>query len=142
MIEAPEDMGRREQARWWIRTAEGDLDAARLLTEAGRHNLAAFHAQQAAEKALKSILTSEGREIRTHAATELLGSLRDAGLAVPDDLDHPARRLDLHYIQSRYPNGLGGDPTVYYDQELATEAIDLAERFLRFGREHLEGDGG
>lgn len=29
-------MSPREQARWWIRTAEGDLDAARLLTEADR----------------------------------------------------------------------------------------------------------
>ena len=135
-------MGRREQARWWMRTAEGDLEAARLLTEAGRHNLAAFHAQQAAEKAFKSLLTSEGREIRTRAATELLGSLRGAGVDVPEALDNPARRLDLHYIQSRYPNGLGGDPTVYYDQELAREAIDLAERFLLFGREHLKGAGG
>lgn len=134
-------MGRRVQARWWMRTAEGDLEAARLLTEADRHNLAAFHAQQAAEKALRAVLTSKGREIRTHAATELLGSLREAGLPVPDDLDHPARRLDLHYVQSRYPNGLGGDPTVYYDKELAREAIDLAEHFLVFGRDHLAGEG-
>lgn len=43
-------MAPREEARWWLRTAEGDLEAARLLREAGRHNLSAFHAQQAAEE--------------------------------------------------------------------------------------------
>jgi len=30
-----DEMGRREQARWWLRTAEGDLEAARLLAGEG-----------------------------------------------------------------------------------------------------------
>lgn len=141
MIEVPEDMGRQELARWWMRTADGDLEGARVLTGAGRHNLAAFHAQQAAEKALKAVLARRGRERRTHAATGLLRALREGGLDPPRDLDHAARRLDLHYIQSRYPNGLGGDPTVYYDRELALEAIALAEGFLAYGRDQLEEGG-
>lgn len=138
MTEECRDMGRREQARWWMRTAEGDLDAARLLADGGRHNLAAFHAQQAAEKALKAVLARRGRGLRTHAATELLVELREAGASPPDGLDTPARRLDLHYVQSRYPNGLGGDPTVFYDHELSREAIELAERFVTYGGEALE----
>ena len=48
----------REQARWWLRTAEGDVDAARILLDAGRFNLCAFHTQQAAEKALKAVLAT------------------------------------------------------------------------------------
>lgn len=121
-----------------MRTAESDLDAARLLTDAGCHNLAAFHAQQAAEKALKAALAERGHSHRTHAATELLLRLEDAGVAPPEALANAARRLDLHYIQSRYPNGLGGDPTVYYDEGIATEAIELAERFLGFTRSRLD----
>lgn len=131
-------MSPREQARWWIRTAESDLDAARLLTEADRHHLAAFHSQQAAEKALKAILADRGLSLRTHAVTELLERLRDNGVGTPEGLANGARRLDLHYVQSRYPNGLGGDPTTYYDAEIAGEAIDLARRFVRFARSRLE----
>jgi len=37
--------------------------------------------------------------------------------------------------------GLGGDPTVYYDAELAEESLELAERFLAFARDHLPDDG-
>lgn len=133
-------MGRREQVRWWLRTAEGDLEGARLLLEGGRHNLVAFHAQQAAEKALKAVLAARGHSLRTHAATELLTSLRDLGVSAPDELSNAARRLDLHYIQSRYPNGLGGDPTTYYDEEIARESVELAERFLRYARSRTELD--
>lgn len=133
-------MAPREEARWWLRTAEGDLEATRLLRDAGRHNLAAFHAQQAAEKALKAVLAGRGRTLRTHSATELLEVLRDDGADVPAKLDSPARRLDLHYVQSRYPNGLGGDPTEYYDAEIAEEGEALARRFLDYARDRvLEG---
>lgn len=73
-------MGRREEARWWLATAE----------------------------------------------------------ELPRRLPHAARRLDLHYVQSRYPNGLGGDPTVYYDEEIGAECLGLAEEFVDFGRTRLD----
>lgn len=133
-------MGRREEARWWLRTAESDLEAARTLTSAGQHNHCAFHGQQAAEKALKAVLALHGEAHRTHACTELLERLSDAGVDVPDGLDTAARRLDLHYVQVRYPNGLGGDPTAYYDAAIAGETLELAERFLALARDEL-GDG-
>ena len=44
-----------EGARW-LRQAEQDLDDARYLKEGGRHNLACFMGQQAAEKAIKAYL--------------------------------------------------------------------------------------
>lgn len=57
----------REEAGWWLATARGDLEAARVLLRSGQHNLAAFHAQQAAEKALKAVLAEAGRLFRGHA---------------------------------------------------------------------------
>ena len=48
-----------EGARW-LRQAEQDLDDARYLKEGGRHNLACFMGQQAAEKRLKLICTTNG----------------------------------------------------------------------------------
>lgn len=134
-------MGRRDEARWWLRTAEGDLEAARLLSKEGNHNLCAFHAQQAAEKALKAILVRRGLTRRTHACTELLAALQEAGADPPRGLGNAARRLDLHYVQSRYPNGLGGDPTEFYDAEIAGECLDLAGDFLDYARSSPEERG-
>lgn len=130
-------MSARQESNWWMRTAESDLRGARALASEGVFHLAAFHAQQAAEKGLKAVLSARGKSHRTHACTALFGMLAEAGVEVPEDLLGAGRRLDLHYVQSRYPNGLGGDPTEYYDSGIAQEAIELAEAVLRFCREEI-----
>lgn len=117
-----------------MNTADADLEAAQVLLEARRYNLAAFHAQQAAEKSLKAAITMRGKSHRAHACVTLLDVLRADGAAVPEGLDTVARRLDLHYIQSRYPNGLGGDPTTYYDAEIARECLEHARRIIAYAR--------
>jgi HEPN domain-containing protein len=127
----------RDEARWWWDTAQGDLSAARLLLDAGQFNLCAFHAQQAAEKALKAALAARGTAHRGHACIELLETLGGIGVSVATDLEHAARRLDLHYVQSRYPNGLGGDPTRYYDHAMAQECLVQAQQLLDFARNLL-----
>lgn len=127
----------RDEAGWWLNTAAGDLGGARAMLDAGHFNLCAFHAQQAAEKALKALLAARGKTHRGHACVELLGVLRADGIDLPTDLDTTARRLDLHYVQSRYPNGLGGDPTSYYDEEIARECLNHSERMLQFVRGSL-----
>lgn len=96
----------REEARWWMTTAEGDLRGPRVLKDAAQFNLAAFHAQQAAEKALKAVMVAHRQVQRGRACHSLMGALEDEGVPVPPELESAARRLDLHYVQSRYPNGL------------------------------------
>jgi len=46
----------RAEGERWLSQSERDLDDARYLREGGRHNLACYQAQQAAEKALKAVL--------------------------------------------------------------------------------------
>lgn len=43
-----------------------------------------------------------------------------------------ARTLDMFYIPTRYPNGLGGDlaPTEFYEREDAEKCISSAELIL------------
>jgi HEPN domain-containing protein len=43
-----------------------------------------------------------------------------------------ARNLDMFYIPTRYPNGLGGDlaPTEFYEKEDAEKCINSAESIL------------
>ncbi len=58
-----------EAAAWWLRTALGDLHAARVLSDAdGVPARVAVHlAHQAAEKSLKAVIASGGAEpARTH----------------------------------------------------------------------------
>lgn len=68
-----------EVAREWLTRAQ-DLHAARLLHDGGLPALAAFHAQQAAEKGLKAIVIARGSGIeRTHDVERLARSRRGEG---------------------------------------------------------------
>jgi HEPN domain-containing protein len=126
-----------EQARWWLNTARNDLKTAKLLCENGDYANSAFHSQQAAEKLLKAYIVSRGFIPRTHSCIELVDLIKDRfSLQIPEELRTDARKLDLQYIQSRYPNGLGGDPSVYYDKQIALETFECARKiFERFEKE-------
>ena len=91
---------RRVEATRWFQQALHDLRAVRWNIDGGFHSTACFLAQQAAEKALKSLLYYLGSRrtaLMTHSLVEMLGV---AGKAVPDlaPLLVMARELDLHYI--------------------------------------------
>ncbi|HKS22695.1 MAG TPA: HEPN domain-containing protein [Thermoanaerobaculia bacterium] len=123
--------------RWpdWWNQAERDLAHARVALDAGNFEWAAFAAQQAAEKAVKSMVIGSGGEPWGHSVTALLQAL-------PGDVDlrllDAGRRLDKHYIPARYPNGLpAGHPGGYYTRGEAETAIDDANTLLEFVRSHL-----
>ena len=131
MTTAPE-RGDRPEVSWWWRAAQRDQEMARTLLAAGYLEGAAFHAQQAAEKALKALLVAHGNAGRTHASVHLLTALHGAGVDIPAAVHAAAKRLDLHYINARYPNGVGGAPEDFYDQALAEELLAYMETVLTF----------
>ena len=104
--------------RWadWLQDAEDDFAAAADLARLGRYAKACFHAQQAAEKALKALLIAKaGRYERTHSAYALLLAAERAGLEVPREVKDAAEELDRHYVPSRYPNAWPwGPPHAHY----------------------------
>ncbi len=118
----------RAEGERWLSQSERDLDAARYLREGGRHNLACYQAQQAAEKALKAVLYAKGEEsVLGHSALVLVGAAAELEPTLQAVADS-ARRLDRFYIPTRYPNGLpGGIPADAFDERDATGAIDEAE---------------
>lgn len=123
--------------RDWFRQAEADLRHARNAREDGDHEWACFAAQQSAEKALKAVIQMHGGEAWGHSVTILAGDLRDR-LDLPDALVDAARRLDKHYIPTRYPNGFdAGAPTDYYTDQEAEAAISDAASILEFARGSL-----
>lgn len=132
------------EAERWFRQASHDLRAARWNIDGGFYDTACFLAQQAAEKALKSLLYYLGLRrtaLLTHSLVEMIEE------AIPQvsqlaEARGDARDLDLHYIPSRYPNGLpGGYPHRFYTEDVAHRAAAAAERIVSLVRAHYATRG-
>jgi HEPN domain-containing protein len=116
----------------WLAQAGHDLEHARHALKDGDYDWACFAAHQAAEKATKALFLSRSGEGWGHAITRLLQELGHK-LTIPEDLFEAARRLDKHYIPTRYPNGFDqGAPRDYYTAGEAQQAIADAERIYNF----------
>jgi HEPN domain-containing protein len=129
----------REEARRWLAQAENDLAFTEHATRGGFHAQACFHAQQVAEKAVKAVHYLRGaRVVMGHSVDGLLEALERAGLPVKE-LRPLAAQLDLHYIPTRYPNGLPGNlPFEVYTGRQANDALASARRIVAFAREQVE----
>lgn len=127
-----------ERSRDWFRQAEADLRHARHAAEDGDFEWAAFAGQQAAEKAIKALFQKLHLEGWGHTLSLLLTALPDAS-AAPDPLVDAAKRLDKHYIPTRYPNGFDrGAPVDFYTRGEAEQAIADAEQILEFCRRQID----
>jgi HEPN domain-containing protein len=125
-------------AVWWIRTAIGDLADARAIADADEATLrgAAYHAHQAAEKALKAAISFGGVDApRIHDLVLLGASLHGLfdGSGSPPDLT----RLSAAVITARYPDP--DDPP--YDPDEVERLIVDAETVLAAVRTYLAARG-
>ncbi len=87
----------------WLRDAEGDLALATVSkTRAIRYSHLCFHAQQAAEKAIKAVHIAMGQSApRTHDLAFLLDALPESVVLPPSLLLLPV--LTKYAVQYRYP---------------------------------------
>ncbi len=126
----PPEVARAEAERW-LGHAEYDFGFARYAFDGRHYNQACFFAQQAAEKAVKSIAYGLGeRRVRTHSLVEMIDR---SGERAPDlvALRGLGKGLDVHYVEARYPNGQdGGIPAETYTRQMAEEALEAAEPFV------------
>jgi len=117
----------------WRATAEEDLRVATLLADESP-STAAFHAQQAAEKAVKAacvMLVDDAP--RTHVINFLLDELAENGTVIDDDVRDAARILERYYAPTRYPDALGGiSPSRIYTSTDAADAIARARVVFAF----------
>ena len=118
-----------EVACRWLRKAEKDVRAASKLLD--EPDYSAFHSQQAAEKALKSLLVALGeRPPRTHNIGLLIDWVRSRGFDTgPID---EARILTEYAVEARYPDF---EEIVTLDE--ANEALELGKMVVRWVREQL-----
>ena len=121
-----------EDAVWWIRTAIGDLADARAIANAEAAPLrgAAYHAQQAAEKALKAAIASDGMvPPRVHDLVLLAAIIPGLfGSEPAPDLT----RLSAAVITARYPDP--DDPPYGLDEveRLIVDADAVVRAVRRF----------
>lgn len=107
------------------------LGQARLASEAGAQNWAAFLSEQAAQLAAKALLHGLGRGARGHDLVELGERLAEIGLLVPDDDRDALARLSRHYQGARYPDTLpAGSPSERYTRRDGEQALEDAERII------------
>jgi len=126
-------MKKREEAKRWYLQALYDLKAAKWNREGEFFETACFLSQQASEKVLKSFLYFIGasrKTLLTHSIFEMAVQAQKHLDAMGGILEN-ARELDLHYVPSRYPNGLpGGYPHSFYSGKTALNAISSAEKIF------------
>ncbi|MFP3869977.1 MAG: HEPN domain-containing protein [Syntrophobacteria bacterium] len=132
---------RAAEARRWFQQATYDLKAAQWNLEGGFFNTVCFLSQQGAEKSLKSLLYYLGARRQALLTHSLVEMVEEAGKSVAQLalLLDEARDLDLHYIPSRYPNGLpGGYPHQFYTRRVAEEALQAADRIFKSVQDYYQ----
>ena len=125
----------RERAREWLRFSLDDLEVAREAAKLGKYNIAAYHLQQAVEKAIKGVIVFIGKRknLRTHDISVLVKMLVEEGVDVPVEvLD--AQDLTEYASTTRYP-----DDYVPVSEEEYEEAYEVAVRVYEWAKGIVEG---
>jgi len=121
-----------EQVRWdwvrlWLTKAEEDLLAAELIVKGPMpsYDTVGFHAQQAAEKALKALLIKYQVDFsKTHDIGELLRLVETVVPGITQQSEG-AEALTPYAVDTRYP---GEEPPV--DREEASRHLAVARKVL------------
>ena len=117
----------------WLRQAIRDLEQARTSAGATYYEWACFAAQQAAEKAVKAVFQEHHLGARGSVIHQILNRWPAEESPPSAELIDAARRLDRHYILTRYPNGFeSGAPGDFYTEMDAQQAILDADAVLAF----------
>ncbi len=136
-MSAPRDWVQ-EKVRQWAGFADEDLKVAQLILSAPDQcsfRLAAYHAQQCAEKYLKACLVCRGVDFPyTHNISILLELCSEHRLPIAGISESDA--LSRYAISTRYP----GEDKVVSQQE-ATIAIELAVAVREVARAFLSSHG-
>ncbi len=115
----------RPEAQRWFDKAQEDLAVARYLFQGAQFSASSFHAQQAAEKALKALQVERTRRFsRVH---DLVVLARELG--APEALVPPCELLGPAYVAARYP-----DAAASVGSDDASELLDAAEEVVSWVR--------
>ncbi|MFH1391932.1 MAG: HEPN domain-containing protein [Candidatus Diapherotrites archaeon] len=108
----------------WLNAAEDDLHTSEVLLKQGIFYASAFYSQQAAEKALKGIFILKFKKAAIQH--NIIGLARD--IEAPTEIVSACKKLNPHYIQSRYPDAANALPAESYDEDISEELLEEAKK--------------
>lgn len=119
----------------WLRHATSDyIIASQEPIEGVILEALCFHAQQAAEKAIKAVFVKHDIHFPyTHNISKLISIIKDSGIDWPEELDDASMLTD-YALQTRYP-GSGVEVT----EKEYQEAIQIAKATLDWAKNHIKG---
>ena len=121
-----------DDPREWVNRARSDLEIAGSRKEGVYLEDLCFHAQQAAEKAVKALLIKHNVEFPyVHDIAQLLTLLEKTGQQISEPI-RQAERLTRFAVIARYP---GMAPPTTLDEY--NEALSLAENLVRWAEDQL-----
>jgi HEPN domain-containing protein len=125
------------EAALWLRLADEDIAMARLALDRRIYRQTCFHAQQAAEKALKALLlVRQGTYPRTHSLEDLLAFDTSGEL---DEWEEACQRLSQFYLTTRYVDALPGGVMHEISDEDARASLAEAVNIVTSVRARLTG---
>jgi len=122
----------------WLRTARSDLALARAGRPAADvlYEQLCFHAQQAAEKAIKAVLVARQVDFpKTHVIGELLSLVESQRVAIPEQV-WDASDLTPYAVRARYP---GTEQDIEEDEY--RRAVTLAAVVVEWAARAVEAQG-
>ncbi len=125
----------RAETERWLRYASEDVATARVTLAGKRWAAASFHAQQAAEKAIKALWV-ERKSLEPPRTHDLVRLAEEMGL--PSDWLEEIDTLSRVYLLSRYPGASAEDTPPYgIDDAVAQAHLTLAERIVAWTKQQL-----
>lgn len=101
--------------------------------DAGRYNACVLYCQQAAEKAIKSLLLQLHQAPWGHSTWNLYVDASQVTGDHDPEVEQATKGLDLHYAPTRYPDALpSSSPSQFYDKAKATEAMGWTIKVLEY----------
>lgn len=112
----------------WLNSAEDDFETAKILFSKEVFYACAFYCQQSAEKALKAAyIANQKKASPTHNIISLAEELN-----APEKIVSACKRLNPHYIQTRYPDAANAIPKDSYDEEIAEDLLENAKDVIEW----------
>lgn len=111
----------------WLERAERDLDSSRYNLRGKKYDVAAFLAQQAAEKAMKALYIMKYKELwKIHDLVKL-----GEKVSAPKEILVLCEKLNQHYIATRYP------VEAEYSEADSSEAVNDSEKVIEWARQMI-----
>ena len=116
-----------KEENWW-KQANADIQSSGNSLKSGDYYVSAFMSQQAVEKALKSLILKEKKElIKTHNVLRLAKLLN-----LPRDLLIKVASLEPVYQETRYPDVSSKIPSEEFEEKDASEFLNIAKKVIEW----------